>query len=96
MASDLTYSGSLTQGFTVSFLLNDSLIFIKCWFVVGSKRIQHGEEITGVLVVLTEEAQSDGRNRIVAPRFIQTAEQRTALLKHMRFIQTAEQRTALL
>ena len=49
-----------------------------------------------MLVVLTEEAQSNGRNRVVAPRFIQTAEQRTAFLKHKKFIQTAEQRTALL
>ena len=61
------------------------------WVAISSKRIQHGEEITGVLVVLTEEAQSDGRNRIVAPGFIQTAEQRTALLKHKIFIQTAQQ-----
>ena len=42
-------------------------------------RIQESDDVGGVLVVASEEAQSNCRNRIVTPRLVQTTEERTRL-----------------
>ena len=43
------------------------------------ERIQESDDVGGVLVVASEEAQSNSRNRIVTPRLVKTTEERTRL-----------------